>query len=209
MSEARMTRTVTVSGHTFSVVVDIETDGARIKDPTVAAAVAGELTTRTSDTVGTLTMGGAHGITTGAEFNLFWADGSRLQVTAGVVAGMSVPFSVGAGDVLPALNTDITTHIESEEAFAIEGDDCSMIGALLKAGAVDPRGYVRFLDAADVELFVVKFTADEMSYFWIDDAEFNNPVFGANPIAADSVAKVRFSHNDTTARQMVAVVMDS
>jgi hypothetical protein len=204
-----MTRTVTLFGHTFSVVVDLETDGARIKDPSVAAAKTGQLTIRTSTTVGTLTMANGHGITTGAKFNLFWDDGSRLQVTAGTVTVNSVPFTVGTGDDLPDNLTTITAHLESEEGFAVTGNNCSMIGGILKAGAVAPRGYIRFLDGSDAELFVVKLTSDEMSYFWIDDDSFNNPVFAANPIAGDVVAKVRFSHNDTTARQMVAVAMDS
>lgn len=81
--------------------------------------VSGTLTTRTSDTVGTLTMSTAsHGIATGDRFTLRWSSnlfvadgqvGSRRYCLAGTVSGTSVPFTLGTGKVLPAPSTSIKT----------------------------------------------------------------------------------------------------
>lgn len=70
----------------------------------------GTLTTRTSDTAGTLTMETGHGI---ASFTLnqtfYWVENgllkSRRNTTIGTVSGDSVPFSGGTGDVLPSTST--------------------------------------------------------------------------------------------------------
>ena len=56
MATASIVKTASAQGKTFSYALSQTTDGALVKDPTLAAAKGGTLTTRTSDTAGTLTM---------------------------------------------------------------------------------------------------------------------------------------------------------
>ncbi|MBK9128182.1 MAG: hypothetical protein IPM13_10320 [Phycisphaerales bacterium] len=65
----------------------------------------GTLTTRTSDTAGTLTMESGHGIATGNTIHVYWDGGKRIGVTVGTVSGTSVPISGGSGDNLPDAST--------------------------------------------------------------------------------------------------------
>lgn len=76
---------------------------------------AGTLSTRTSDTAGTVTVTAAHNIVTGTTKNVRWivggVYGARTGVTIGSVsgtgAGSTVAFSGGSGDNLPAQTSAI------------------------------------------------------------------------------------------------------
>lgn len=92
----------------------------------------GELTTRTSNTAGTITADSAtHGVTTGQVMDIAWAEGTnpvngyvRRDVTVGTVSGTTIPFSGGLGANLPAQNTDIhfpTTNAASK-SFPFDWD---------------------------------------------------------------------------------------
>lgn len=82
--------------------------GFRILDTIESTGI---LTTRTNDTVGTLTMSSGHGITTGKRFTITWDGGSRRGVKAGTVSGTSVPFTLGTGDILPFSATAVETAV--------------------------------------------------------------------------------------------------
>lgn len=92
-------------------------------------AKVGELTTRTDNETGTLTMDTGHGITTGARLDLYWADGdgagtpgSRRGITVGTVSGNTVPIGAdnsGSGDNLPLVNTAITAMIPHNETVGL------------------------------------------------------------------------------------------
>lgn len=74
------------------------------------------LTTRTSDSVGTITAPSGHGITTGATIDVYWAEETaanqrasriRKSVTVGTVSGTSIPISGGDGDILPSAAAEV------------------------------------------------------------------------------------------------------
>lgn len=73
------------------------------------------LTTRTSDSVGTITAPSGHGVTTGATIDVYWAldftsyqtSNIRYGMTVGAVSGTSIPVSGGTGAVLPASSAPI------------------------------------------------------------------------------------------------------
>ena len=85
----------------------------------VPVAKAGTLSTRTSDTEGTITGSTGHGITTGQKLDIQWSDGRRYNVTVGTVDGNSIPISLGAGDNLPDADTALVfaTPVEISTAF--------------------------------------------------------------------------------------------
>lgn len=71
----------------------------------------GTLTTRTSDTVGTVTASGTdHQVATGMLVELTWSGGTRSNVVVGTVAGASIPFSGGTGANLPTQDTAVTVE---------------------------------------------------------------------------------------------------
>jgi hypothetical protein len=189
MARIKIDQKVQITGFTaaYTKSIEVEATGGEHREPTVAAAKAGTLTTRTSDTVGTLTMAGGHGIATGDEFDLFWSGGQRAQVTAGVVAGDSVPFSLGTGDVLPALNTVITAHKGVSAAFTVVGDNLTGISVQM-----DKPGYVHFRDNTDAVLFSAPVTADG-GYVWYDGSGVTNP------LAGDTVTSILCTNSDSTA----------
>lgn len=59
------------------------------------------LTTRTSDTTGTLTLSTSSGVTNNATAYFRTGDGTRYQITIGTVSGLSAPFT-GATSTMPA-----------------------------------------------------------------------------------------------------------
>ena len=73
-----------------------------------ADAKTGNISTRTSATVGTLTLAASHGITTGLTIDMSWAGGNRAGVAVGTVAVDSVPITGGTGDDLPTADTAVT-----------------------------------------------------------------------------------------------------
>ena len=93
--DARTEVAVTYRGEFYKKVVTPSPVGVTGFRGTVQPAKTGTLSTRTSTTVGTLTMAGGHGITTGVLIDLFWSGGSRARVTVGSVSGNSVPISGG------------------------------------------------------------------------------------------------------------------
>lgn len=161
-------------------------DGAELANPTVLAAQAGTLTTRTDANTGTLTMSsGGHGIITGQRVDLYWSGGTRYGVTVGTVSGTSVPIDLGAGDNLPIATTAITVGIPESTAFSVTGDN---VTALLLGVSRPVRARFAFADGGgDVAGFLV---AAGGIYFWDGT--------GTNPLDSLTPTLIWMSHEDTT-----------
>lgn len=189
---SRYTRALTVSDLAFGVNATINSNAAIPVSRSIAAAKAGTLTTRTSDTVGTLTMAGGHGITTGQRLDLFWDGGSRVGLLVGTVAVNSVPFTLGSGDNLPVQDTVITACVPTEQNFDVTGDNVTSIGCAIPLG-----GAVTFTDGSDVLIFSRTLTTAVPSYVWCDIDG------GTNPLAGGAVGKVYLSNASTATAQTV------
>jgi hypothetical protein len=180
----------TALGKSLRVDKTITTDGVVMKDPTLAAAKSGTLTTRTDSDTGTLTMSSGHGITTGAKVSIFWEGGSRYNVTVGTVSTNSVPFDLGAGDNLPVANTAVTVMVSQSEDLVVEYGD---LQALL-CGCTSPAT-VEFWSSAPALVAGVQITADA-DYVWtVDDGT-------ANPFGTTDIVTVKVAHGATAARQV-------
>ena len=132
--------------------------------PALIAAQTGTLTTRTSDTVGTATLGSGHGILTGEIVDIYWSGGVRYGVTVGTVAGTSVPFSLGGGDVLPIATTAITVVLQTEiNPLNLDGDNAEIVGVFYRnASDTGANAHIDFQDVGSAtieELDVVHETA--------------------------------------------------
>lgn len=188
-------QSIVAGGKTFAERRTLSGDALDAREVSLAAAKAGTLAVRTSDTVGSLTLGASHGVTTGARLDLYWTLSgvhyARRGITVGTVSGTTVPISGGSGDVLPIATTAITAMVPQEESFAVEGDD--LVGLTMFTEA---RGQVVLAASDDSEHFARTLLSGG-AYFWYT----NGP--DTNPIAGDSVAKVFLSHADSTAAKII------
>lgn len=194
------------NGRTFAAKVAGESDNFVGSDHSgtnaIAAAKAGQLTTRTDNDTGTLTMAGGHGITTGARLDVYWTNtdgtvGRHYGMTVGTVATNSVPIDGGAGDNLPALNAAITAMVPTAETITVTGDN-----AVAVAADSDTPATVIFAQSGGTTIKVVRLDGDA-AYFWRDDSVDATPLGAANPLAGGAVGKVYMSHGDSAAAHPV------
>lgn len=160
----------------------------------VPAAKVGALSTRTDANTGELTMAEGHGITTGARLDVYWPGGKRYGMEVGTVAGQAVPIDGGAGDDLPALDSDITAMVPIDLDFRVDGGEVNG----LVAGSTT-RGTIVLVDDDDVELLPIHL-ADRDSYEWDQDSGI------PNPLAGDTVDAVLMSHGDATQAQDMTII---
>jgi hypothetical protein len=109
------TRRIRVAGITLSESITHTHSNARVIADTVAVPKTGTLSTRTNNTTGTLTLSSGHGIASNtADLMMSWIDPTTLrrkviQVSAGTVAGVSVPITKTRGPLeMPPQNTAVT-----------------------------------------------------------------------------------------------------
>jgi hypothetical protein len=159
-------------------------------------AQAGFLTTRTSGTQGSATLGTLHGITTGQKVDVYWPAGAtyvagcRYGVVVGTVNDLVVPLTdSGAGDQYPAglAAGAITVAPTVDMAIAVDCDDLVLI-----ACGCDKRGHADLQATADESILALNL-AERESWVWAAD----NGV--ANPIAGHDMVKVVASNGDATA----------
>lgn len=170
-------------------------------EPTLLAAKTGQLTTRTDNDTGTLTMTTGHGITTGQRLDIYWVDGSgvpghRRGVTVGTVSGDLVPIDLGAGDNLPANLTNVTAQVPEEDALVVTGNNVKSITVY-----TPKKGIVVFADGSNVELHFRHHPEGGTVYYW----DLNNG--DTNPLSGDSVAKLFFSNGDSTGTNDIQVAI--
>ena len=199
MATASVGRSATLGAYTFTDSATPEGDGQVVRDPSIAAAKSGTLTTRTSDTAGTLTMSSGHGFTNGQIIDIYWATGQCTRATIGTVSTNSVPFTGAGGDVLPTANTAITAMVETVEDFDIDAADLEFLA--LKAGMAACSA--TFLDdGAAVVGRVLVSRADgtagttQHHYIWHSADGSDDPI-------SDDAVQVCLSHSDDDAAQTV------
>jgi hypothetical protein len=182
---------VTTGDMTGSSIVNVTGENSVIANPTILAAQPGVLTVRTNGTSGSLTMNTtSHGISTGDRVDLYWTNtdgtaGKAYGATVGTVASAVVPISsVAGGDALPPAATAINVGIINDATFNVVGDN--MQGILITSTVA---GYVALANGATDHLVV--YVGPGVAYTW------NNLSGITNPIATDTVAKLRMSQSST------------
>ena len=162
-------------------------------NPTIPAAQPATLSVHTDATHGTLTMTNtSHGIITGQRLDLQWAGGQAYNVTAGTVAGTTVPITVnGSGSTaLPAATTAITVGIPQQAVINVVGNN---IQAIVCVGP--NAGYVVFESTVPADLLSVFLNAGSVYTWTTSDGT-------ANPLAGATVATAWVSHFNTTSQQV-------
>lgn len=190
MASANVSNRVDTIKGSFNQNRSVPADGEVGKDPILAAAKTGALTTRTSSSVGTLTMDTGHSIATGNRLDLYWVktDGSRgyrYGITVGTVATNSVPITGGSGDDLPDDETTITAMVPRLETFPV----LTAAMQLLCVGCEVPMIAI-FIDGSAAVVLAVTVDGTNDSYIWDVNGEIANPF-------ADDVAEVYLSHGSS------------
>jgi hypothetical protein len=195
-------RTYTAGGRSYNGGTTLQADAVSGFDKSatvnpVPVAVQGTLSVRTDDDTGTLTMDSAsHGIVTGQFVSLFWevggVKGARRNVVVGVVAGTSVPFDLGAGDVLPAAASVIKVGKCVTEEINVPTSDLVSLVAKADLPATGHRWHNVLKTAGDVEVLNVTLSGNGNSYGW------DNASGVATPIGT-AVTKATVCHESLTA----------
>lgn len=163
------------------------------QEKSLPAADAGSLTTRTTDTAGTITASsGSHSIETGDVIDIFWTDANGERqcargATVGTVSGTSIPFTGAGGTVLPAQDTAVTVDEQTTLDLDFDGDKLQMI----VAGSTKD-GHITFEDSGDAVLDSAVLKANE-PYSFVKNTGQTNPLTG-NP-----VDEIKVSNADSSA----------
>jgi hypothetical protein len=196
---ANVSVSLTVDNQTFTQ-AGVNT-GPTIKraTPSVPAAKTGQLTTRTNNTDGTLTMDPGHGFATADKIDLFWAGGQRRNVTVGTVATNSVPISGGTGDNLPNLvsgSFPITAMKPTQTSLPATGDNVDAL-----AVAAEVPAFVVFRSASNTVLAAYSLVSGALAQVWAASTG------ATNPLAGGAVDHVLMSHGDSTQARTVTGVL--
>lgn len=175
MSQAVISVGAYVLGRQVSVSFSRSNDGAGQWTQEPAAAAPGDLTTRTDNDTGVVTLDAGHSIVTG-KVDVFWDGGRRYNLDATVV-GNACTIDGGAGDVLPADETPVTVCQQIVVNAAFDPDDMSVL--LVTA---TKRASVVFADSGGTALLALDLEAGECCLWW-EDSGLTRP-FTGNAVAA-------------------------
>jgi len=199
-------QSISGGGVTIQTLPVVRTNSGSIAlEDTLDAAKSGQLTTRTDNTDGELTMAASHGITTAAVIDLYWAGGVRYGVVVGTVATNAVPISGGAGDNLPTNMTAITAVAQKSINLAIDGDESDILAVVLETTDKSLRtaGHVQFRDASNDEIAEIDLVAN-VPQVWDIAGGSANP-FAGDPITNLKASQASVSTTETFTLKIVGV----
>lgn len=201
MPELRLSVGLAGGGDTISRAVTRTVEGANSRKVTLPAAKTGNLTTRTDDNTGTLTMDADHGIQTGDIIDIYWDGGVQYNVVVGTVSVNSVPFDSGVGDNLPADESEITASVQVEVETAIDGDALDSISVdFYQAGNGTGKGHVDFQESDSTSIAPLDLDAAGAPLIWDITGGADNPFTG------DPIAKAMASNGDSTAAATLKII---
>lgn len=163
---------------------------------TIPAAKAGNLSTRTDNDTGviTLTSNPSVAIATGDIVDVYWSGGTRRSMTVGTVSGggLTVPIDGGVGDNLPVATTLVTVMTQQEREIRFDGDDLQVL-----LGTGEAKCTIILTGDDDVEDFSILLPNANQVYEWFAGSGVTNPVAG------DAITKCYVTHGDSTAARKV------
>jgi hypothetical protein len=176
-------------------VVSREDETQASSDVSLPAAVSGTLTTRTSDSVGVVTVA-SHSITTSDKVAVFWSGGYRYNVAVSATSGTTISIgSGGSGDNLPAASTALTICKETTLSFSHVGNDIK--GMVVHS---PQRMSMNVRDTVPASQVAADVPANE-GWFWISNAT------GTSPFAGDTLQDIILANADTTAQTATVLLL--
>jgi hypothetical protein len=195
-----ITRSVSVASKSFQKRKTPTTDGVGgFRDPTLAAAKSGTLTTRTDANTGILTVASGHGFNTSDRIDLFFGGLYRYGMSVTGTTATTVSIDGGTGDDLPDLNTTGITCMKPQlEDFVVETADLQGLYVTCASPAL-----AIFLDDTDAVVKAVYVGGSTDAFIWeIGDV---TDLGAENPFASGDVVSVYLSHGGTVSREITAV----
>lgn len=176
-----------VGGAVVDAVIDREDEQGATTQVALDAGIAGTLTTRTSDSVGVITVAEGHGLTTSDTIAVFWIAGMRYGVTITGTTATTVTIATGAGTVLPAVSSVVTIGKEVVTSLGHIGDDLKIF-AIHSTNRLSAN--IRDVTPATIEALDV---AARESWAYISNYS------GANPFAGETLVTAVLANGGTTA----------
>lgn len=182
------------AGLAFTENMTIGGKSQHLFDDDIPAAKTGQLTTRTDNDTGVVTLTAGHGLTSGL-FDVYWAGGVRRGMT-GTIATNALSLDLGTGDNLPINLTNVTVSKPVMKEFRFDGDDMQLV---MVYGAAP---------------FVIMFSGDDdvpktifakPSAGMVDSWYVGNGV--VNPLAAAVLTRLWVSQGDATAAKAVRALV--
>jgi hypothetical protein len=167
MDSLQINTTIRVGTRDIKSEATYEGEGSLNLSTELPAAKAGELTTRTDDNTGVVTLSQGHGLSSGT-FDVYWGTtGCRYGMT-GTVNANALALDLGAGDVLPAEHTLVTVAKQVTIVAPLTGN-------LLVAMAVHckKRGHVDLKSSAPASLLAINLAANR-AWTWANDLDVEN-----------------------------------
>jgi hypothetical protein len=184
---------VSLSGGGMSISQSISRTGDHPNTYEIALPVgkAGTLTTRVSDTEGTVTAT-AHGFIVNDVVMLFWSGGRRYHITVDTVPDANsftfnnIPAS--GGDILPAVSTALVATKEVTINTAIDGDAIQILGIVAEVTnpAATPKALIDMQDSGAASIEVIDLTANTPKVYDIVGGAAN--IFTGNVITVSKAA---------------------
>lgn len=169
--DATLNQVASVGGISATSTVSRSSDGGDGRDPTLLAAAAGSLTTRTDDNTGQITVT-SHTINPGETVDVGWVGGRRRGMTVTATSGTTITVDGGSGDVLPAQDTAVTCA--EQETVEMDFDGTALTFLVVQ---VDYRASIEFQDSGGSALKSLDLAAGEM-FAWVSDQGTTTPVNG-------------------------------
>jgi len=168
----------------------------------VPAAKTGQLTTRTNNTDGVITMAAGHGFVTADKIDIFWTvagvAGSRRNVST-TVATNAVTITSGSGDNLPANLTNLTACKPTVATLTGSGTNFQALAANNPSSGY---GYVVFVDGSSADIAAATYRIATGKGVSVSTAGGDS-----NPLGSSALGSVKFSHGDLAAVTMKASVL--
>jgi hypothetical protein len=193
--QATFNVTAQVPGLTIQGRMVRETDaGISPLTVTLPPGKTGELTTRTDDDTGVVTMDPGHGLVQNDVVDVYWgASNVRYGMVIGVPTGDALPIDGGLGDALPSTATDLIVTKQVTINCAIDGDALAVLAVkaeLANPNAVTPA-HVGFRDAANDSIAELTLIGNKPRVFDIDGGD-------ANPFTGDPITYLLASNGSST-----------
>lgn len=188
MQTATLSITVGIGGMNINSAAVRTAESINTTKATPLAGEPGELTTRTDDDTGVITLDDAgHGITTQSIVDVYWSGGSAYGFAVTAVNGAAITIDIPqGGDNLPVLNSQVVVGEWKEINWEFLGNDLQIL-IIGRSG----RGFVHFIAGAS-NVLALEIAAGE-SYLWTVNQDVTNP------LAAETVDTVHFSCGDEVA----------
>lgn len=160
--------------------------GLAPQEYSLPAANAGTLSTRTSDTAGTLTLDADHDLADGDVIDIHWVDADGLAqfaygATVGTVDGTSVPFTGAAGTILPA--EDYAIVADEQVALDIDFDAAKLVALF---ACCDRQWGICFRTSVPAVVDAQALLGRE-PYQWATGSPYANPL-GSSVIASITIS---------------------